>query len=135
MTQTHPDPRAELVGDVRHSPVVSIRGSDSLWDAWHVMFVSGLRHLVVVDDGGSIIGMITDRALLNDLPLTEHHLSERCVSEVMVSPGSVTDRDTAHSAAARMTLFAVDALPIADEAGRLAGLITASDLAAWVADS
>ncbi len=135
MTDTHAAPQSALVGGMRHSPVVTISAQDSLWDAWHVMFVSGLRHLVVVGDDGMPVGLLCDRAVLTDLPLSEEHLSHRTVGDVMSYPGSVGSQDSAYEAAGLMTRHAVDALPITDDSGRVTGLITASDLAAWVASS
>ena len=135
MTETHAAPRSALVGGMRHSPVVTIGATDSLWDAWHVMFVSGLRHLVVVGEDGMPLGLLSDRSVLTDLPLTEERLSHRLVGDVMSHPGTVCSRDSAYEAAGLMTRHAVDALPVTDDSGRVTGLITASDLAAWVASS
>lgn len=128
-------PTAPTVGTVRHSPIVSIRADDSLWDAWQLMFVSGLRHLAVVDDGGDCLGILTDRAILADIPLTEERLSGRLVADIMAVPGTVTDDTSTHDAAALMARHSVDALPIVTPEGRLTALLTAADLVEWVARS
>jgi len=120
------------VADIRHSPVMTIRDADTLWDAWQLMYVSGLRHLAVVDAGGGSIGIVSDRAILTDLPLTERHLAGRHVKDVMSSPGCITDDTGAHEAASRMARHAVDALPIVTESGRPIALLTAADLIDWV---
>ena len=133
MTDVHLDPSATTVADVRHSPVMTIRDCDNLWDAWQAMFVSGMRYLAVVDDAGASIGVLSDRAILTDLPLTEEHLAGRRVSTVMSAPGSVTDDTPAHEAAGRMARHAVDALPIVTKSGRPVALLTAGDLVDWVA--
>jgi arabinose-5-phosphate isomerase len=127
------DDVAATVADVRHSPVVTIRSSDTLWDAWQVMFVSSMRHLAVIDDSGASAGILSDRAILADLPLTEEHLAGRHVGDVMANPGVVTDATPTQEAASRMERYAVDALPIVSEAGRPVALLTAGDLVAWVA--
>ncbi|MFZ9986363.1 MAG: HPP family protein [Candidatus Nanopelagicales bacterium] len=132
MTGVHVDP-APTVADLRHSPVMTIGGGDTLWDAWQLMFVSGMRHLAVVDERGNTLGVLSDRAILTDLPLTEHHLVGRHVSDVMSSPGSITDETPTQEAASRMARYAVDALPIVTEAGRPIALLTAADLVDWVA--
>ncbi|MFM1966437.1 MAG: hypothetical protein RL134_2162 [Actinomycetota bacterium] len=121
------------VADIRHSPVMTIRSGDTLWDAWQLMFVSGMRNLAVVDEFGSSIGVLNDRAILTDLPITEKHLAGRHVSDVMVSPGSITDDTCAQEAASRMARHSVDALPIVTESGRPIAMLTAADLIDWVA--
>lgn len=121
------------VADVRHSPVVTIRSCDSLWDAWQVMFVSSMRHLAVIDETGASAGILSDRAILTDLPLTEEHLARRKVGDVMASPGTITDDTSTQEAASRMARYAVDALPIVSATGRPIALLTAGDLVAWVA--
>ena len=120
------------VADVRHSPVMTVGRGDTLWDAWQLMFVSGMRHLAVVDERGGSIGMLSDRAILTDLPITEKHLTGRHVSDVMSAPGSVTDETSTTEAASRMSRHAVDALPIVTETGRPIALLTAADLVDWV---
>jgi CBS domain-containing protein len=124
---------AIAVADIRHSPVMTIRSGDSLWDAWQLMFVSGMRNLAVVDEFGSSIGVLNDRAILTDLPITEKHLAGRHVSDVMVSPGSITDDTCAQEAASRMARHSVDALPIVTDSGRPIAMLTAADLVDWVA--
>lgn len=126
-------PLGPTVADIRHSPVMTIRGGDTLWDAWQLMFVSGMRNLAVVDDHGQSLGVLSDRAILIDLPLTEQHLMGRHVSDVMSAPGSITDATSTQEAAGRMARYAVDALPIVTTSGRPIALLTAADLVDWVA--
>jgi CBS domain-containing protein len=133
VTNLQADRPVATVADVRHSPVMTIRGCETLWDAWQLMFVSGMRHLAVVDESGVSIGLLSDRAILTDLPLTEEHLAGRRVSAVMSAPGHVTDDAPAQEAAERMTRHAVDALPIVADSGRPIAMLTAGDLIDWLA--
>jgi CBS domain-containing protein len=133
VTGVHVDRPRPTVADIRHSPVMTIRGGDTLWDAWQLMFVSGMRHLAVVDEQGASVGVVSDRAILTDLPLTEQHLLGRRVCDVMSSPGSITDATGAQEAASRMARYATDALPIVTGSGRPIALLTAADLVDWVA--
>ncbi|MEY4171279.1 MAG: hypothetical protein RLZ94_2352 [Actinomycetota bacterium] len=133
MTGVHVDRSTVTVADIRHSPVMTIRSGDTLWDAWQLMFVSGMRHLAVVDEAGSSIGVVSDRAILTDLPITERHLAGRHVSDVMSSPGSITDSTCAQEAASRMARHSADALPIVTESGRPIAMLTSADLIDWVA--
>lgn len=133
MTGVHVDRSTATVGDIRHSPVMTIRSGDTLWDAWQLMFVSGMRNLAVVDETGSSIGVLSDRSILIDLPITEQHLAGRHVSDVMSSPGAITDDTCAQAAASRMARHSVDALPIVTDAGRPIAMLTAADLIEWAA--
>ena len=135
MTDVHVTTRAAHVGDVRCSPAVTVEAAESLWEAWQLMFVSGLRQLAVVGDAGTAAGVLSDRAILADLPLTEVHLSGRKVGDVMSKPGSVTTGTTMHEAASLMARHAVDALPVVAADGRPRALLTASDVVAWLARS
>jgi len=133
MIDVHLDRPTTPVSEVRHSPVMTIRECDTLWDAWQLMFVSGMRHLVVVDEKGGSVGLLSDRAILTEIPLTEGHLAGRHVSTVMSTPGHVTDDSSTQEAASRMARYAVDALPIVADSGRPIALLTAGDLVDWVA--
>ncbi len=128
-----PSTSGATVSTVRHSPAVSIGAGDNLWDAWQLMFVSGLRHLAVLDDSGACTGVLSDRAVLTEIPLTEERLSARVVSDIMAVPGCVSEETTTHEPAVLMARHSVEALPIVNAEGRLTGLITATDLVDWFA--
>lgn len=134
MTALGIPPNSEAtVSTVRHSPVVSIRAQDTLWDAWQLMFVSGLRHLAVQDESGACVGVLSDRTILTEIPLTEDRLNARLVSNIMATPGCVNEETTTHEAAMLMARHSVEALPIVNDDGRLIGLITTADLVDWFA--
>ena len=48
-TAAIPHRKDEVVADVMSRPVLTVEVGESLWDAWQLLFVSGLRHLVVID--------------------------------------------------------------------------------------
>lgn len=121
------------LSDLSLAPVVTVEGRESLWDAWQLMFVSGMRNLAVVDSRGECRGVVTDRALLADLPLTEEHLADRTVADVMTDPGVVHAGDTAQQVARHMVDHAVDAVPLVGDDGRLRGLVTSADLVRLIA--
>ena len=123
------------ISEVMSRPVLTIEDSESLWDAWQLLFVSGLRHLVVLDADGRTIGVLTDRSILADLPATQEHLSERRVSDVLarVPAHSVTPHQSPIAAAHLMTDRSIEALPVLDDTGRLVGILTETDIVRWVA--
>jgi CBS domain-containing protein len=116
-------------------PVLTIEVGESLWDAWQLLSVSGLRHLVVVDDG-RCLGVISDRMILTDLPMAEERMRARNVGDLLSRAPARSVLDTAPLAdvARTMARHSAEAVPVLDALGRLVGIVTASDLVRWWAD-
>jgi CBS domain-containing protein len=126
--------REAVVADLMSRPVLTIEVGESLWDAWQLLFVSGLRHLVVIDPNGASLGVLSDRNILAEVPATSDHLSGRRVADVlaMVPLVSVLPNDSPLTAARVMAGNAVEAVPVLDEGGRLVGIVTESDIVRWL---
>ncbi|MEU0550912.1 CBS domain-containing protein [Micromonospora sp. NPDC005979] len=116
------------VGEFMTTRLVTMDGNDTLIAAAQEMRDSAIGD-VVVTDGDSVVGIVTDR-----------DITVRGVAENM-DPGStrlnqITSRDVitvsqyddAVSAADLMRTYAVRRLPVVDE-GRLIGLVSMGDLA------
>lgn len=129
-----PAPDVPHVGSMMSQPVLTVEVGESLWDAWQLLFVSGLRHLVVIDADGQPLGCLADRSILADLPATREHLSSRKVSDVLARVPLVTVRpsESPVHAAHLMSLHSIEALPVLDDSGRLAGIVTETDLVHWL---
>jgi CBS domain-containing protein len=97
--------------------------------------VSGLRHLVVVDDG-RCLGVISDRMILTDIPLAEDRMRARGVGDLLSRAPARSVMDTAPLAdvARTMARHSAEAVPVLDSLGRLVGIVTGSDLVRWWAD-
>ena len=123
-----------VIGDLMSQPVLTVEVGESLWDAWQLLFVSGLRHLVVLDDDGSSLGVLSDRNILAEVPATAENLSRRQVQDVlaMVPLVSVEPTMSPLVAARLMSDHSVEALPVLDHGGRLVGIITESDIVRWL---
>jgi CBS domain-containing protein len=122
------------VADIMSKPALTVEVSDSLWDAWQLLFVSGLRHLVVLDASGSCIGVLSDRNILAEIPTTPEHLGSKPVRDVMTRVPTVFAqlgddlRVTAHT----MSNNHAEALPVLDGHDRLVGIVTETDLVRWI---
>ena len=125
-----------VVADVMSRPVLTVEIEETLWDAWQLLFVSGLRHLVVLDADGQCLGVLSDRSILADLPVTQEHLSLRKVSDVLarVPLATVSPGDDTAQAARVMVANSVEALPVIDSTKRLVGILTEADIVRWLAD-
>ena len=126
--------RLPSVSDIMSRPVLTVEVTETLWDAWQLLFVSGLRHLVVLNVDGSAVGVLSDRNVLAEVPATSDHLSQRHVADVLaqVPLVHVAPSDSPTHAAAVMTANMVEAVPVLEANGRLAGIVTESDIVRWV---
>lgn len=133
-TAAIPHRKDEVVADVMSRPVLTVEVGESLWDAWQLLFVSGLRHLVVIDGNGASLGVLSDRNILAEVPATAEHLSARRVNDVlaMVPLVSVGPGDSPLTAARIMATNSVEAVPVIDAAGRMVGIVTESDIVRWL---
>lgn len=128
-------PSLATAADVMSQPVLTVEVHESLWDAWQLLFVSGLRHLVVRDTDGSCVGVLSDRSILAEVPATAEHLQTRRVGDVLARvPVLQVPREThPRQIAALMVEHAAEAVPVIDAEGRLVGIVTESDLVRWMA--
>jgi predicted transcriptional regulator len=126
-----PDAR---VGDIMSRPVLTVEVSESLWDAWQLLFVSGLRHLVVLNEDGSCLGVLSDRNILAEVPATADNLSQRLVRDVlaMVPFITVAPEQSPLVAARLMVENSIEAVAVLDERGHLAGIVTEFDIVRWL---
>lgn len=128
-------PTPTTVGDIMSRPVLTVEVDESLWDAWQLLFVSGLRHLVILDPDGASLGVLSDRQILAQVPATADHLGTQKVRSVLaqVPPACTSPSDSPSLATQVMTANTVEALPVLDDRGRLVGIVTEADIVRWVA--
>lgn len=117
---------ATRVSEVMTSQLVTVGPSQDLAYAHQLMMWSNVRHLPVVD-GGRLVGVLSDRQLLEAVLSTS--ASSR-VYEVMAPPKHVAspDEDLGY-AAARMATARLDALPVVSD-DKLVGILTTTDVLA-----
>lgn len=122
------------VVDMMSAPVLTVETGETLWDAWQLMFVSGLRHLVVVDEHGATVGVISDRMIVTSLPTDATELGARRISDVISASPHLRIEPGARpaEAAERMVAFGVEAVPVIDANQRLVGMVTEADLVRWI---
>jgi CBS domain-containing protein len=127
--------RPLTAADVMSSPVVTVSTSDSLWDAWGLIYRSGFRHLVVVE-GTRCMGVIDDRRIVTEWPLGPATPHRRAVGDVVSRHRRIVVASTPVPDVARIMLEErTDAIPVVNDRGEAVGLVTASDLLTLVAES
>ena len=109
-----------------HAPV-TLRKDTDYWKAFEIMQEKDLHHIPVVDDGSSVVGILTRR----DLKIASMHFKEADVevSEVMHSPViTTTPGETLEAAARQMIEHRIGGLPVLAADGELVGILTETDL-------
>lgn len=108
---------------------LTCHATERLSDAARSMWESDCGAIIVVDDAGRAIGMITDRdicmcALLQGKPLDALRVSVAASRRL----ASVRPSDSIELAEAIMQTQCVRRLPVLDENGKPIGMLTANDL-------
>ena len=130
------------VGDVMTTEVLTVTGGESLKAAARLMVEAGVSGLPVIDDGGSLIGIITeadfvrrqareDRGRLLNVVLQRRDpvSGATTVGEVMTPhPIVIYPEATVTEAARVMLAHRVKRLPVVDDVGRLVGVVSRADL-------
>jgi CBS domain-containing protein len=123
---------AVVAEQIMTAPVVTLPPEATLDDAWKLVVQRGLRHIPIVDAGGKLAGIISDRDLLRhrsdqsdgkDAPSTTT-LSEHAAAPVLSASPNTAIRDIARV----MFEERVGSMPIVNEAQILVGILTRSDI-------
>lgn len=126
-----------LVREWMSSPVEVVSTHTPVSDAYNTMMRRGIRRLPVVE-GEHLVGIVTlgDLREARPSPATSlsiyelnYLLAKLAVAQVMTHNPFTITADTPIQKAARIMLERkVSGLPVVDEAGRIAGIITESDI-------
>ena len=126
-----------LVRDIMTSEPVTVRPTMSVVDARAEMARRRIRHLLVTDEAGLLVGIVTDRDIRLALPSPATSLSvweinyllaRLTVAEVMTKTVITIDPGRDVREAARIMIdHKIGSLPVL-EAHRMVGLVTETDL-------
>lgn len=119
-----------LIEDVMSRPVRTISPNTSISAAFRVMQDESIRHLPVVEDDGTLVGIVTDRDLrLMTSSLHPAHFDGDVPVRQAMSKDVVTAtrRDPVEEAARLMRRQKIGCLPIYED-GELVGIVTGMDL-------
>ena len=130
------------VHDLMTPNVVGVRSDDSVETAYQLMLDYRIRHLVVIDGDGDLVGVLTHRDLLRHslieraelAPSLQRHVMARIrVEEVMTSEVETAEPGQWLREAARMMFEnKYGCLPVVEDA-RLVGILTESDFVRFFA--
>ncbi len=131
-------PEALERGPVKHAwqvmskQVIRVRLADSIELAWRVLVKSNVRQAVVVNDEGTIVGLVSERDLLTSVNLEDGHLRDvlgRQVADVMQTPVVCADPVTDIRRIAQVLVeYRQSGVPIVQEEGRAVGFVSRGDI-------
>ncbi len=134
--------KKELVRNWMTQDVITVKPNTALPEAHQIMMDEEIRRLPVVDDDGILVGIITlgDVRGAQPSPATSlsiwelnYLLSSLNVEKIMTpQPMTIEPEATIGAAARTMLEHRVSGLPVVEADGKLAGIITESDIFSMV---
>lgn len=130
-----------VVGDVMTLDPITVSVDASIEQAQEILRLNHITGLPVVDDGGSLVGVLSQSDLvwgpgLHVAALLRKRPSGLRVGELMTSPAVTVPLDTSVVDAARLMLQSrVHRLVAVDAAGRPVGVLSATDYVSLAAEA
>lgn len=127
-----------LVRDLMQSPVIVVRGVDTVAHARNLMLKERVSRLVVME-GERPVGTLTRRDIIRSLcnyRMRRRNFESIIVSEVMRSPvTTANEEDSITDVAKKMVSGNVKGLPVVDDRGELVGIVTKTDLTRYFSEN
>ena len=122
------------VGALSPRPHARVAAEDAMWKVVSEMKAKG-RGAVLVEEDGALVGIFTERDLLNRVDYSDALWSHMVVRDVMTPhPMVIRPDDSLSEALRRLTQGHRRHLPIVDNRGHVLGLISIRDILAYVAE-
>jgi CBS domain-containing protein len=117
------------ISDLMRRKIITINAEDLVIDAAKIMAKKRFGGMPVVDNG-KLIGIVTERDIINKVVAKGKAAGKLKVSDIMTSPPRIvinSDEDIS-TVAKKMSHFDVSRIPVVDD-GKLVGLITNKEVA------
>lgn len=122
------------VGELAPRPHARVGVDDAMWKVVAEMKAKG-RGAVLVEDAGALVGIFTERDLLNRVDYSDALWSHVVVRDVMTPhPMVIRPDDSLSEALRRLTQGHRRHLPIVDDRGHVLGLISIRDILTYIAE-
>jgi CBS domain-containing protein len=122
------------VGEMSPRPHASVDVDDALWKVVGEMKSKG-RGAVLVEEEGHLVGIFTERDLLNRVDYGDPLWSHVVVRDVMTPyPMVIHADDSLSEAVRRLTQGHRRHLPVVDERGHVLGLLSIRDILTYIAE-
>lgn len=129
----------ELVADVMTRGVLSVSPRDSLQQAWSLLTQQGVGQSPVLDDSGRVVGLLLRADLMAHLARAQAleqmgSLGQHQVATIMLTPVPAVSEDTPLRRLAYVLMdTGLPGLPVTDDAGRVSGFVSRTDILRAVA--
>lgn len=121
-------PYRHSVADLMTAPIVAVPATASVAEAARTMTERHVSSVVVLDDGGGLLGILTEHDVLRLIVRDMAQLAVG-VTEAMTTPvHGIEGAALVYRAISRMTRLGVRHLPVVDDSGRPLGMLTARGL-------
>ncbi|HWI54396.1 MAG TPA: CBS domain-containing protein [Desulfobacteria bacterium] len=125
-----------LVKDLMTRPVITVQESTTVGEALEMQKRQGIRHLPVISFDQSLLGIVSESDLVKVFPIGKdlspfevNLLSRTPVSKVMRGKlVTIAPQKLIEEAALIMRTENIGSLPVADENGKLVGIVTKNDI-------
>jgi CBS domain-containing protein len=125
---------AATVGELSPRPHARVDAGDAMWKVVGEMTTKG-RGAVLVEEDGALVGIFTERDLLNRIDYGDALWSHVVVRDVMTPhPMVIRPDDSLSEALRRLTQGHRRHLPIVDQRGKVLGLISIRDILTHIAE-
>jgi len=113
---------------IAESDVRGLRPTDSAFDAAQVMQEMNVAALIVTDDAGLLVGIVTERDLTRRIIAGDKPAKETKLEQIMTKdPSILSPSATAGEALELMRVRSIRHLPVVDD-GRVVGMLSIRDL-------
>ena len=121
------------VGTLSPRPHARVGAEDAMWKVVAEMKSKG-RGAVLVEEDGALVGIFTERDLLNRIDYSDALWSHVIVRDVMTPhPMVIRPDDSLSEALRRLTVGHRRHLPVVDDRGHVLGLISIRDILTYIA--
>lgn len=127
------------LGEIMTREVMSVGVEASLTEVERLMSLKDVRHVPVVDDDGKLVGLLTQRDFYRIAPpriaedgtrfYLKEHLDSFILRHVMIKePFALKSGDSLAVALTALAKYRFGCLLIVDDAGKLCGIVTLTDI-------
>jgi len=120
------------VKDIMTVYVTTIQVDSNVREAALLMLKGRISSLVATQKGKPV-GMVTERDIVGKVVSEDVNPSKISVEEIMSRPIiTIPQEETIEQAALVMSIYGIKRLVVVDKDGKLSGMITTTDIAAWL---
>ncbi|MEM4499559.1 MAG: CBS domain-containing protein [Sulfolobales archaeon] len=116
------------VSDIMNAPPITAHYSASILEVAGLMFNKGVGSVMIVDDGGFLVGIITERDLVK-LVATGRYSADSPVHSIMTrNPVTIGPDALVYDALRKMRDYNIRHLPVVNSENRPIGMVSVRDV-------